>query len=202
VQSVAMVFERVGGLWKLATAVNHSDGGWPALCTQGTAPAAPARLAPNSYTSDLARVLTRAASGAAETAGAASPFAVNDFLAGSGSIPATSATSIRQDRRAGVSYASGFAPAGDPTFALPLADGRGYWVIGALIQRDSYSSPAGLRASTWPDGNQVATPRPAVVHHETDTFITTYTAIDPPHSASAAVALDGFFGWPLTTVAS
>jgi hypothetical protein len=201
-QSVAMVFERVGGLWKLATAVNHSDGGWPALCTQGTAPAAPARLAPNSYTSDLARVLTRAASGAAETAGAASPFAVNDFLAGSGSIPATSATSIRQDRRAGVSYASGFAPAGDPTFALPLADGRGYWVIGALIQRDSYSSPAGLRASTWPDGNQVATPRPAVVHHETDTFITTYTAIDPPHSASAAVALDGFFGWPLTTVAS
>ena len=53
-----------------------------------------------------------------------------------------------------------------------------------------------------PDGNQVATPRPAVVHHETDTFLTTYTAIDPPHSASAAVALDGFFGWPLTTVAS
>ncbi|HJZ06755.1 MAG TPA: hypothetical protein VJ283_01640, partial [Trebonia sp.] len=35
VQSVAMVFERTGGLWKLATAVNHADGsGWPALCTQ------------------------------------------------------------------------------------------------------------------------------------------------------------------------
>ena len=28
-----MVFERVGGLWKLASAVNHADGssGWPAL---------------------------------------------------------------------------------------------------------------------------------------------------------------------------
>jgi hypothetical protein len=201
-QSVAMVFERVGGLWKLATAVNHPDGGWPALCTQGTPPAAPALLAPGRYASDLARVLTRAASGAAQTAGAASPFAVNDFLAGSGSIPATSAKSIRQDRRAGVSYTSGFAPSPDPTFALPLADGRGYWVIGILIQRDSYSAPAGLRASAWPDGNQVATPRPSVVHHETDTFITTYTAIDPPRSASAAVALDGFFGWPLATVAS
>ena len=201
-QSVAMVFERVGGLWKLATAVNHPDGGWPALCTQGTPPAAPALLAPGRYASDLARVLTRAASGAAQTAGAASPFAVNDFLAGSGSIPATSAKSIRQDRRAGVSYTSGFAPSPDPTFALPLADGRGYWVIGILIQRDSYSAPAGLRASAWPDGNQVATPRPSVVHHESDTFITTYTAIDPPRSASAAVALDGFFGWPLATVAS
>ena len=84
VQSVAMVFERVGGLWKLASAVNHSDGssGWPALCTQGTPPAAPAVLAPGSYTSDLARVLTRADSGAAQTAQTASPFAVNDFLAG------------------------------------------------------------------------------------------------------------------------
>ncbi len=75
-------------------------------------------------------------------------------------------------------------------------------MIGILIQRDSYTAPAGLRANAWPDGNQVATPRPAVVHHETDTFITTYTAIDPARSASAAVALDGFFGWPLTTVAS
>ena len=33
VQSVAMVFERTGGLWKLATAVNHADGpSWPAPC--------------------------------------------------------------------------------------------------------------------------------------------------------------------------
>ena len=39
-QSVAMVFQRVGGLWKLATAVNHPDGGsgWPALCTQERPP--------------------------------------------------------------------------------------------------------------------------------------------------------------------
>ncbi len=69
VQSVAMVFEHVGSLWKLAAAVNHPDGGsgWPALCTQGTPPAAPAVLAPGSYTPDLARVLTRAESGAAQT---------------------------------------------------------------------------------------------------------------------------------------
>ncbi len=48
----------------------------------------------------------------------------------------------------------------------------------------------------------MATPRPAVVHHETDTFITTYTAIDPPHSAGATLTLNGFFGWPLSAVAS
>ena len=188
-QSVAMVFQRVGGLWKLATAVNHPDGGsgWPALCTQGTPPATPPVLAPGSYTSDLARVLTSAVTGAAQTAATASPFAVNDFLAGSGSIPAQFATSIRQDQHGGVSYAGRFAPAPDPTFALPLANGRGYWVIGILTQSASYSAPAGLRAKDWPDGNQVATPRPAVVHHETDTFTTTYTAIDPLRSDHATV---------------
>jgi len=203
VQSVAMVFERVGGLWKLATAVNHADGsGWPALCTQGTLPAAPAKLAPGSYTADLAQVLTRADSGTAQTAQTASPFGVNDFLAGPGSIPALSATSIRQDRQGGVTFTGRFAPAPDPTFALPLANGRGFWIIGNLTQDDTYSAPSGLHAKDWPDGNQVATPRPAVVHHESDTFATTYTAIDPLRSDNTAVALDGFFGWPLTTVAS
>ncbi len=46
-QSVAMVFERTGGLWKLAAAVDHPDGsaGWPALCAQGAPPATPAVLA-------------------------------------------------------------------------------------------------------------------------------------------------------------
>src|SRR5579863_690124 len=103
VQSVAMVFERVGGLWKLASAVNHSDGsGWPALCTQRMPPTAAPELAPGSYTSDLARVLTRADSGAAQTTQTAAPFAVNDLLAGPGSIPALSATQIRQDWQGGV----------------------------------------------------------------------------------------------------
>src|SRR5580693_3742028 len=169
VQSVAMVFERVGGLWKLASAVNHADGssGWPALCTQGTPPVAPAVLAPGSYTSDLARVLTRADSGAAQTAQTASPFAVNDFLAGPGSIPVQSAMQIRQDRQGGVTLTGGFAPAPYPTFALPLASGNGFWIIGNLTQSDTYSAPSGVRANDWPDGNQVATPRPAVVHRET-----------------------------------
>jgi hypothetical protein len=75
-------------------------------------------------------------------------------------------------------------------------------MIGFLTQSGTYSAPSGLRAKSWPDGNQVATPRPAVVHHEADTFITTYTAIDPLRSPHANVTLDGFFGWPLTTVAS
>ena len=75
-------------------------------------------------------------------------------------------------------------------------------MIGILTQSARYSAPAGLRAKDWPDGNQVATPRPAVVHHETDTFTTTYTAIDPLRSDNATVALDGFFGWPLAATAS
>jgi hypothetical protein len=202
-QSVAMVFERTGGRWKLATAVNHPDGaGWPALCTQGTPPPGPAVLAAGSYAPDLARVLTNAANGIAQTTRTAAPFAVNDFLAGSGSIPVQSATSIRQDRQDGVSLTGRFTPAPDPTVALPLADGRGYWLIGILTQSETYSAPSGVRAKDWPDGNQVATPRPAVVHHEIDTFITTYAAIDPSRTANAAVALDGFFGWPLSAVAS
>jgi hypothetical protein len=40
------------------------------------------------------------------------------------------------------------------------------------------------------------------VHHATDTYITTYTATDPSLSAAGTVALDGFFGWPLTATAS
>ena len=75
-------------------------------------------------------------------------------------------------------------------------------MIGSLTQSGTYSAPSGLRAKAWPDGNEVATPRPAVVHHETDTFTTTYTAIDPLRPDHAAVTLDGFFGWPLTAVAS
>ena len=202
-QSVAMVFERSGGRWKLATAVDHPDGaGWPALCTQGTPPPDPAVLAAGTYAPDLARVLTNAMTGTEQTTRTAAPFAVNDFLAGSGSITVQSATSIRQDRRDGVSLTGRFTLTPDPTVALPLADGRGYWLIGILTQSDTYSAPSGVRANDWPDGNQVATPRPAVVHHESDTFITTYTAIDPPHTANATVALDGFFGWPLSARAS
>ena len=203
-QSVAMVFERTSGLWKLAAAVNHPHGGsgWPALCTQGTPPPDPAVLAAGSYAPDLARVLTNAMTGTEQTTRTAAPFAVNDFLAGSGSITVQSATSIRQDRRDGVSLTGRFTLTPDPTVALPLADGRGYWLIGILTQSDTYSAPSGVRANDWPDGNQVATPRPAVVHHESDTFITTYTAIDPPRTANATVALDGFFGWPLSARAS
>jgi hypothetical protein len=201
-QPMAMVFERVTGTWKLAGAVSRPDGGWPALCTAGTPPTAPALLAPADYPSVLARVLTQAQTGTTQTSATASPFAVNDFLAGSSSITGQAATEIRQDHRAGVTFTGGFTPAPDAGLALPLASGKGFWLIGFLIQHGTYSSPAGFRAKSWPDGNQVATPRPAVVHHESDTFITTYTAIDPLRSANGTVALDGFFGWPLTATAS
>jgi hypothetical protein len=203
-QPFAMVFQRAGGTWKLAAAVHYPGGGagWPALCRQRPATTAPAVLAPDSYTPDLARVLTRAMTGAQTTTTTAAPFAVNGFLSGSGSVNGQAATWIRQDRRAGVSFTGRFTPAPDPTFALPLANGRGYWLIGFLTQTSAHSSPSGLRKTSWPDSSPIATPRPAVVHHETDTYITTYTALDPLRSAGGMVALDGFFGWPLTAVAS
>ena len=203
VQSVAMVFERIGGLWKLATAVNHADGsGWPALCTQRTPPTAAPELAPGSYTAGPGPGADpcRQRGGADHSDGIT---VRGQRLPGRpGSIPALSATQIRQDRQGGVTFTGSFAPAPGPTFALPLANARGFWIIGNLTQSDTYSAPSGVRAKDWPDGNQVAIPRPAVVHHESDTFTTTYTAIDPLRSESTAVALDAFFGWPLTAVAS
>ncbi len=203
-QPYAMVFQRTGGSWKLAAAVQYPSGGagWPALCSQGAATTAPAVLGPDRYTADLARVLTHAMTGAQPTTAAASPFAVNGFLSGPGSVNGQAATWIRQDQLAGVSFTGHFTPAPDPTFALPLANGRGYWLIGFLTQTTTHRSPSGLHTTSWPDSDPVATPRPAVVHHETDTYITTYTALDPLRSAGGTVALDGFFGWPLTTAAS
>jgi hypothetical protein len=201
-QPMAMVFERSGGRWKLAAAVNRPASGWPALCTKGAPPGTPPAVSAADFAPELARVLRHATAGPAETAAAAAPFAVNGFFSGSGSINAQAARQAGQNRRGGVSFTEDFAASANPTLALPLAGGRGFWMIGILTQTGHYASAAGLRAKNWPDGNQVATPRPDVVHHETDTFITTYTAIDPPRSAGGPLTLDGFFGWPLTAVAS
>jgi hypothetical protein len=203
-QPYAMIFQHSDGSWKLAAAVQYPSGGggWPALCSQGTATTTSAVLAPDRYPPDLAQVLTRAMTGVQLTTATASPFAVNGFLSGPDSVNGQAATWIHQDQRAGVSFTGHFTPAPDPTFGLPLANDRGYWLIGFLTQTTTHSSPAGLRAASWPDSSPVATSRPAVVHHETDTYITTYTALDPLRPAGRTVALDGFFGWPLTTVAS
>ena len=76
------------------------------------------------------------------------------------------------------------------------------WLVGVLVQTCTYGSAAGFSKATWPDGSSVAAASTAVVHHQTDTYITTYTATDPPRSTSGRVALDGFFGWPLTATAS
>jgi hypothetical protein len=203
-QPVAMIFEQLGAAWKLAAIVQRpsSTSHWPALCRPGTAPAAPAVLAPSRYAPELARALNHAATGTPQTAAAAAPFAVNSFFSGPGSFTAQSATQTKQDRAGGVALTERFSPATDPTLALPLAGGRGYWLIGVLTQTATYSSAAGTRKDTFPDGASIATTRPAIVHHATSTYITTYTAIDPLHSAGGTVALDGFFGWPLTNVAS
>ena len=205
-QPEALVFQRVGRVWKLAAIVNQSSGGgqhaWPALCRAGAGTTAPAALAPAGYAAALARTLDHAATGATETAAAAAPFAMNSFLTGPGSFTAQSATQIRQDRAGGATLAETFAPTAEPTLALPLAGGRGYWLIGVLTQTGSYSSNAGIRKATWPDGATIGPERPALVHQGTDTYITTYAAIDPLRSAGGRVMLDGFFGWPLTSVAS
>ena len=200
----AMVFEQAGGAWKLAAVVNGSSGGgprWPALCAAGAGQAGAAVLAPADYPAALARALDHAATGVAETAQAAAPFAVNSFFAGPGSINVQFARESSKDRAGGVTLAQRFTPVPGPALALPLADGRGYWLVGVFSQITSYASAAGVRKAAWPDGNSVASPHPAVVHHETDTFVTTYAATDPPRSAGRRVMLDGFFGWPLTSVA-
>lgn len=206
-QPVALIFRRFGGAWKLAMIVNQpspasGQPAWPALCRAGAGTTAPAVLAPAGYGAALARALDHAATGATQTAAAAAPFAVNSFFTGTDSVTAQSATEIRQDRAGGATLATQFAPAGDPTLALPLAGGRGYWLVGVLTQTDRYSSATGIRKDTWPDGTSIGPARPTVVHDETDTFITTYTAIDPLRAVGGRVTLDGFFGWPLTTAAS
>lgn len=205
-QPVALLFQQADGTWKLAAVVIHSSSGarsrWPALCRAGNAPTASAILAPADYGLALSLALDHAATGAPETSAAAAPFALNSWFAGTDSINAQFAAELRQDRAGGVMLAERFSPAAEPTVALPLADGHGYWLIGILSQESSYDSGAGVRKASWPDGNSIASPRPALVHHETDTFITTYTAIDPLRSAGGPVALDGFFGWPLTGTTS
>jgi hypothetical protein len=206
VQPVALVFQRSGGAWKLAAVVNQPSGSgpatWPALCLTGPGTTAPAVLPPAQYAATLSRALDRAATGALQTAAATAPFALKPFFAGPGSFTAQSATQISQDQAGGVTLAEQFSPTAGPTLALPLAGGHGYWLIGTLTQTASYRSAAGIRTATLPDGASVAAARPAVAHHATDTYITTYTATDPPLSAGGTVTLDGFFGWPLTATAS
>jgi hypothetical protein len=198
----ALVFQHAGGTWKLAAVVNGSSGTsqprWPALCRAGADPAAAAVLPPADYRATLARVLDHASTGATETAQAAAPFAVNSFFTGPDSINTQFATDSRHDRADGVTLVQRFAPAAGPALALPLAGGRGYWLIGVFAQTSTYHSATGTRKASWPDGSSIASPRPAVVHQETDTFVTTYSATDPLRSSGGRVVLDGFFGWPLT----
>ena len=124
-QPVAMIFEQVGGAWKLANIVQRPSvsSRWPALCRQGTAPTAHSVLAPGSYAPELARALNHAATGTPETAAMAAPFAVNSFLSGPGSFTAQSATQTRQDRAGGIALTERFSPSRRPA-TRPAASRR------------------------------------------------------------------------------
>ena len=83
----AMVFEQGGGAWKLAAVVNGASGGrapvaCPVRCRSG--PGRRRGAGPADYPAALARALDHAATGVAETARVAAPFAVNSFFAGPG----------------------------------------------------------------------------------------------------------------------
>jgi hypothetical protein len=166
------VFQRSDGRWKLAAAVNRPARGWPALCTEGAPPSAPPALAPADYAPELARVLTHATTGSAETTATAAPFAVNDFFAGSGSINAQSARQAGQDRHGGVSFTQGFTTTANPTLTLPLAGGRGFWMIGILTQtrplrlggRAAREELAGRQPGGHPQAGRRA-PRDRHLHH-------------------------------------
>jgi len=201
-QSAAMVFQEDGPTWKLAAAVTHLDGSsWPVLCQASCPDIGSAELAGTDYTRTLAAVLNHATTGTTPTPAQAHPFAVNSYLSGSGSITDQAATSMHKDQSAGVQLRTTFTTTSDPTFALQLADNRGYWLIGTLEQHDELVSRAGITGKDWPDGTVVDTPRPSTVHQQTDEFITTYTAVDPVQAATAPVTLNGFFGWPIVAVA-
>jgi hypothetical protein len=203
VQSAALLFQQQGPTFKLAAAITHLDGtSWPALRQQSCPTVGDLRLDPPAYDSTLASVLSIAATGHMPTAAQAHPIAVNSFLYGSGSVTDQSATSIRQDHNAGDQFTSSFTATPNPTFALPLANNSGDWVIGTLDQHNELDSTAGVTAKSWPDAAQVDTPRPATVHHQTDDFLTTYAATDPTTSAGSSVTLDGFFGWPIAATAT
>ena len=200
----AMVFQQAGGAWKLAAVVNGSSGGgprWPALCAAGTGRGGAAVLAPADYPAALARALDHAATGVAETAQTAAPFAVNSFFAGPGSINVQFARQSSKDRAGGVTLAQRFTPAPGPALALPLADGRGYWLVGFFSQTTNYASLTGIRRLP----GRTAT----LLRHPTPRWCTTRpTPSSPPTQRpsprvqpAARVVLDGFFGWPLTSVA-
>ncbi len=81
--------------------------------------------------------------------------------------------------------ANRFTAATDPVLALALAGGRGYWLVGVLVQTCTYGSamrlPAKPPGPTAPPSPQ---PAPPSCTTQTDTYITTYTATDPVRSTS------------------
>ena len=200
----AMVFEKVGGTWKLA-AVEGSPTGkadWPALCTGHSPTMSSPVLTAAAYTSTLAPVLTKFSSGIAVPATAAAPFDPSWFTGGSDSIQSEFSSQFTPDEAKQVALTVNLSPAAYPTFAWPLATGDGYWVVGSVTQTDTHDSPVGITSDTWPDGAPVDSPSPTVVHHQVDTFITSYAAVDPLSSSGSPVQVDAFYGSTVSGAAS
>ena len=203
-QPVAMVFEQVGGAWKLAS---HR----PASERQFTlASAVQARNRNDRTCRSRARQGTRRPGPGAEPRRDRSTWDRRDGGAVCGQLvllrPGLVHRPVRHADQAGPGWRDSadraILPDRRPA-TRPAASRRTRILADRRPHPDRHLQfPAGTRKDTFPDGASIATTRPAVVHHATDTYITTYTATDPPRSRGATVVLDGFFGWPLTANAS
>ncbi len=204
-QASALIFEEVGGSWKFAAAVQVPKPGdtWPKLCTGKVATNAAAVVAPTDYTSRLAGTLTRFSVATAVPASAMAPFGPTTWFVGSSTAVQTPfKTTYAKDAPKGVNITQKFTTTSYPTWSWPLADGKGYWVVGSLTQTIAWADAIGYTAATWPDGSSVATPKPSTVHRQVNTYRTNYSASDPFRSSGGQVEIDGFWGLQLTSTAS
>jgi hypothetical protein len=197
-QASALIFKETGGTWKLAAGVKVANAGetWPKLCTGKAATDAAAIVPPTDVPSRLAATLTRYSVATALPSSDAAPFAPLTWFVGkpTTSVQTAFKTTYEKDAPKGVTFSQKFTTTSYPTWSWPLADGKGYWVVGNLTQEITWTDPAGNTTTTWPDGSTVAIPKPSTVHHQVNKYFTTYAATDALSSSAGRVGLDGFWG--------
>ena len=205
----AMVFEQVGSHWKFADVVSPPTGAatpktgtWPKLCTDSTKGESKLVLPVSNLPSRLATTLERFSVSTPPPSSAAEPFAPGSWFVGTTSVSTTFTTSWKQFSAQGDELTQKFAPSSFPTFAWPLANGNGVWVVSPLTQRDTLGDPAGDTTGTWPGGGSVTSPHPSVVHKRAHNLHPNYAAVDPSSKAGGSVTLDGFYGWMASSKAS
>ena len=199
-QNNAMIFEKIGNAWKLADSLPKM-GTWPKLCTDSGKSAQQLVLPVSKFPAKLAETLSRFSVATTPPSSAAAPFQASWFV-GATSVSSTFLTAEKSLSSQHITVTQKFEPSSYPTFAWPLADGKGAWVVAALAQQDRLSDPAGNTTSTWPGGASIATPHPATVHSQQNTYSTTYSAIDPTTKAGGPVTIDGFKGLTEASTAS